>query len=711
MPSTYAEYTAYEGYSQEQILFPFLEITDVKIFSATDPNTFSGEQVPLITNWTYVTNEYYNNNLNDGVSQLPFGNYAIFFENGNYIAKFRAFGDLSASNVDLLRRPATIYIYRNTTRNQVFNFVNGASLQADDLNKAYIQTLYLAQETKDLLDKFGGETTLAGIQANLATKISKFSPEGQFETQEISNNNINGTPLTITNNGLASNGAQFNGLALDVKGRLAVRGTTNFLRPINLNNQQITNIASPVNPSDVATKAYVDAVAQPVGGSIPEVPDGSITTAKLRQVAGEQAVTTACIQDNSITTSKLNINSVSAIKIQGSAVQTAKIENLAVTTPKIAGGAVTLAKLNADVIIPSDKLQNSSSNDALRAVSTNHIKDLAVTTEKINDGAVTSAKLAPNLITNALLPTPIEKTQIIGNKIFAGATTLNGISLAPFNNKKDSLHISTLTGFGEHTDTDGDEAIIGLPVTFSASGEDSYGAGAYYTNLFDGGNVCCKLEHAQDVVGNNSPIWRFYIKKSQTEYSPVGSATIVHLLPSPYNIPGWGGAQTPAVVERNWTRVPFNTVLDNGNSNISLNPADFSISIGYPIASGAKYNVEMTLNVCTSNQYTANLYLWTRMVSLVNGIVSYGSFEQATSSKFVSSTVNFTTAFSFYMQYYFYHAGSLNVPQGSTNFFMQQSLSVPNNTIYPNIEGSGYTQNTAIPHGGQGAILKVTRIK
>lgn len=711
MPSTYAEYAAYEGYSQEQILFPFLEITDVKIFSASDPNTFAGEQTPLITNWTYVTNEYYNNNLNDGVSQLPFGNYAIFFENGNYIAKFPAFGNIITTASSLFLRPATIYLYRSTTRNQVFNFVNGASLQADDLNKAYIQTLYLAQETKDLLDKFGGDTTLAGIQANLATKISKYSPEGQFETQEIANNNINGTPLTVSNNGLASNGAQFNGLALDLKGRLSVRGTTSFSRPINLNNQQITGVAFPVLSTDVATKAYVDAVAQPVGGAIPEVQDGSITEAKLRQVVGQEAVTNACVRDNAITVSKISINSISNVKLQGSSVSETKIATSAVTSTKIASNAVTLAKLNADVIIASDRLLNSSSNNALRAVTTNHIQDLNVTTEKINNGAVTLAKLAPNLITNALLPTPLDKTQIIGNKIFAGATTLNGISLAPFNNKKDSLHISTLSGYGEHFDTDGDEGIIGLPVTFSASGEDSYGAGAYYTNLFDGGNVCCKLEHAQDVVGNNSPIWRFYLKKSQTEYAPVGSATIVHLLPSPYNIPGYSAAQTPAVVERNWTRVPFNTVLDNGNSNISLNTGDSSISIGYPIAFGAKYNVEMELSVCTSNQHTANLYLWTRMVSVIGGIVSYGSFEQALSSKFVSSKLNFTTAFSFYMQYYFYHSGTLYVPQGSTNFFMKQSSSTISNTIYPNVEGTGYNQNTAIPHGGQGATLKITRIK
>lgn len=68
------------------------------------------------------------------------------------------------------------------------------------------------------------------------------------------------------------------------------------------------------------------------GGGSPEIPDGSITTAKLAPLA----VTTDKIADGAVTTDKLATSSVA----------TEKLQDLCVTTPKIANGAVDTTKLN-----------------------------------------------------------------------------------------------------------------------------------------------------------------------------------------------------------------------------------------------------------------------------------------------------------------------------------------------------------------------------
>ena len=68
------------------------------------------------------------------------------------------------------------------------------------------------------------------------------------------------------------------------------------------------------------------------GGGSPEIPDGSITTAKLAPLA----VTTDKIADGAVTSDKLATSSVA----------TEKLQDLCVTTPKIADQAVDTTKLN-----------------------------------------------------------------------------------------------------------------------------------------------------------------------------------------------------------------------------------------------------------------------------------------------------------------------------------------------------------------------------
>ena len=107
-----------------------------------------------------------------------------------------------------------------------------------------------------------------------------------------------------------------------------------------------------------------------LGGS-PEIPDGSITTAKL----ADNAVTSAKIKPSAVGTSQLAVGAVSGDIIQKNTIVASKLADGAVTTDKIADGAVT-----------TDKLATSS-------VATEKLQDLCVTTPKIADQAVDTTKL------------------------------------------------------------------------------------------------------------------------------------------------------------------------------------------------------------------------------------------------------------------------------------------------------------------------------
>lgn len=117
------------------------------------------------------------------------------------------------------------------------------------------------------------------------------------------------------------------------------------------------------------------------GGGSPEIPDGSITTAKL----AVGAVSGDIIQKNAIVASKLADGCVGAAAIADGAVTGDKIANAAVTVDKIADDSVNSDKI-ADGAVTTDKLATSS-------VATEKLQDLCVTTPKIADQAVDTTKL------------------------------------------------------------------------------------------------------------------------------------------------------------------------------------------------------------------------------------------------------------------------------------------------------------------------------
>lgn len=107
------------------------------------------------------------------------------------------------------------------------------------------------------------------------------------------------------------------------------------------------------------------------GGGSPEIPDGSITTAKL----ADNAVTSAKIKPSAVGTLQLAIGAVSGDIIQKNTIVASKLADGCVGAATIADGAVTEAKL------------------APSSVATEKLQDLCVTTPKIADQAVDTTKL------------------------------------------------------------------------------------------------------------------------------------------------------------------------------------------------------------------------------------------------------------------------------------------------------------------------------
>lgn len=112
------------------------------------------------------------------------------------------------------------------------------------------------------------------------------------------------------------------------------------------------------------------------GGGSPEIPDWSITTAKL----ADGAVTTAKIANGSITQNHLQIDSVGYPQIIDGSIDSTKVKDASIPGGKLMEQTLTTRELQP------------------RSVTTDILADNSVTTNKIVDGAVTEAKLAPSSV-------------------------------------------------------------------------------------------------------------------------------------------------------------------------------------------------------------------------------------------------------------------------------------------------------------------------
>lgn len=127
------------------------------------------------------------------------------------------------------------------------------------------------------------------------------------------------------------------------------------------------------------------------GGGSPEIPDGSITTAKL----ADNAVTSAKIKPSAVGTSQLADGAVATVKIADGAIIDKKIADGGISTVNIADKAIT-ADILADNSVTTNKIVDGAVTEAKLApssVATEKLQDLCVTTPKIADQAVDTTKL------------------------------------------------------------------------------------------------------------------------------------------------------------------------------------------------------------------------------------------------------------------------------------------------------------------------------
>ena len=310
------------GLTKYNITFPFLEKVDVKVTSVLT----NGE----ILNWTRLEESAFDASFVNNQSNLSFGNYCVINENG--INKIKFIPATQAGNYQLI-------IFRRTNEKLLSNFSNGSPIQADDLNKIVLLTKYATEEALD---------QPAVLFANLPLLYTKYDKTGGEIVGNISATGTISSASTIT------------------------------AQSFNLNGGTLTNVPNPTNASDGANKAYVDSVGgggNGGNGGAVTITDDSITSAFLRKVVGQEAVTTATIRTGAVTSDKIDTNAVTSEKILNGAVTSEKLGLSSVTTSKILTGNVT-----------ADKLALSS-----------------VTTGKIANGAVTTEKLASNSFDGSII--------------------------------------------------------------------------------------------------------------------------------------------------------------------------------------------------------------------------------------------------------------------------------------------------------------------
>lgn len=132
------------------------------------------------------------------------------------------------------------------------------------------------------------------------------------------------------------------------------------------------------------------------GGGSPEIPDGSITTAKL----ADNAVTSDKIKSSAVGTSQLAIGAVTGDIIQDNTIVASKLADKVITSSKMADNAVEARSL-APLSVGFAALQNNCVTAVKinpKSITTESLADSCVTTDKIADGAVTESKLAPSSV-------------------------------------------------------------------------------------------------------------------------------------------------------------------------------------------------------------------------------------------------------------------------------------------------------------------------
>jgi len=343
------------------IPFPFLAEEDVKVKRL--------DAFGIYNSLTYNNDTQWNNNLSNGYPV----SIAVY-----RVVQGTEVGLGSTSYYVQLSRPNTgvSHIVFRSTPTYAPSFVNGSALTAEDLNTAFLNLSYQAEE-KDQIE-------IGTSNVNLNGKFDK-------------------TGGTIS-------------------------GATTISANLSMNNNRIENVANPISSNQVATKEYVD-LANSAGGT-PTILANTITSTELSKVAGTEAVTTATIRDLNVTEGKLATDSVTNTKLADGSVTTAKLG--AGLTINFAGNSIRCADDGTTNPLWESTTTSTSNNlNFRRPVTTNSIRALAVTTAKIADLNVTAGKLATDAVTtDKILNLNVTGAKIADSTITSGKLLTSGLSFS-----------------------------------------------------------------------------------------------------------------------------------------------------------------------------------------------------------------------------------------------------------------------------------------
>jgi hypothetical protein len=175
-------------------------------------------------------------------------------------------------------------------------------------------------------------------------------------------------------------------------------------------------------------------VWDPVDPTVPPIPNGSITTAKLADGAvtatkmAASTITATQIADGTVTGTKMAPSTITATQIADGAVTATKMAPSTITTTQLADASITTVKV-ADGAMTTLKMADN-------AVTTLKMADNAVTTLKMADASVTALKMAANAITDVSVSATanISGTKIAAASIPSSKLTNNGVAAGTYTN-------------------------------------------------------------------------------------------------------------------------------------------------------------------------------------------------------------------------------------------------------------------------------------
>ena len=280
------------------------------------------------------------------------------------------------------------------------NFVTGSTIRAGDLNSAFDESNYTAQEARnkafDLENKIFGKgahstgwVTTADIADDAVTNAkiadnsidSEHYVDGSIDNAHIANGAVNHDKLTSDSviEAKIANGAVTSGKI----GSDAVDGAKIQDNSIDsehyvdgsIDNAHLANGA--VNHDKLTSDSVIEA----------KIANGAVTSGKI----GSDAVDGAKIQDNSIDSEHYVDGSIDTAHLANGSVNHDKLTTDSVITAKIADNAVTSAKIAANAV--------TSNEIATDAVTTAKIVNGAVNHDKLTTDSVITAKIADNAVT------------------------------------------------------------------------------------------------------------------------------------------------------------------------------------------------------------------------------------------------------------------------------------------------------------------------